>query len=46
MNGSMAMELQKFRPIYEQKKNIKAQALADFVMEMTRPKVEQPIKRE
>ena len=35
------VELSEFGIIYEQKKAIKAQALANFVEEMIRPKMEQ-----
>ena len=38
-----AIELSKFGLIYEQRKAIKAQALTDFIVEMTQTEDEQPI---
>ena len=40
------VELSKFRIIYEQRKAIKALALVDFIVEMTKLEVEQPTQRE
>ena len=41
-----AVELLESRIIYEQRKAIKAQALVNFVVEMTNSEVEQPIQHE
>ena len=41
---ALVVELFEFRIIYEQRKAIKAQALVDFVVEMTKSKGEQPIR--